>query len=617
MDLKKKKRGNKKMNNKKNMRSKKSKRVKGISLAIMLVLGITITMPLQADAVDIGTTDSIKKDVGREVYRVPVGDDVMFSDYPRQWRVVAKDEDTMTLFMDSARDLAGPGFDPETHKNWSGSMLCNWLNQNYTLIDFSTAELDAMAVYGQVGVVDSADGIVIDENQRIVVPSYEEVRDGGIWGMNDKDRKYTSLWRLRSPLKLNGNTFTQAVLSEGSGYQRVHVMNDASIRPTFKIKLSSIVLTSNAKGGKLAAGSSELSAAQAPSGTLKLTLLDDANLSLAVDTDAITAPNGETVSIPYTGAKTGEGHSVSVMVCDKDSGEVLLYGRPVDCATAGESGTASFTIPDASALPKGSYTLRIFNEQVNGDNVTDYASTPLDIPLTIDDKPTVEASLTINPMSDDSIKIGELYNKAVQATYTGSDELTFSAEGLPEGMSIDPSTGLISGISTTEGDYLITVTANDGTISDTSEFTIHVTVTPETPDPGTSNPDTGNTDTPNPDTGNPDTGNTDTGNPDTENPDTGNTDTNNTGTDKTPTAPDTTKKKDEAQPNKVTRPKVTVVDTTKAANAANAAETKTTMVKTPRTGDKSSIGLWGVVAAVSLVMICAGAMIWRRELRRR
>jgi len=42
-------------------------------------------------------------------------------------------------------------------------------------------------------------------------------------------------------------------------------------------------------------------------------------------------------------------------------------------------------------LSAGTYTLRVFNEQINGDNVTDFASPPVDISLTVDALPAVAA----------------------------------------------------------------------------------------------------------------------------------------------------------------------------------------------------------------------------------
>ncbi|GAA4892748.1 hypothetical protein GCM10025789_07360 [Tessaracoccus lubricantis] len=58
------------------------------------------------------------------------------------------------------------------------------------------------------------------------------------------------------------------------------------------------------------------------------------------------------------------------------------------------------------------------------------------------------------------------------------DALTYSAAGLPVGVTIDPATGLISGSSPAEGVYPVTVTVDDGREGvTTTEFTLNVVVT--------------------------------------------------------------------------------------------------------------------------------------------
>jgi hypothetical protein len=65
----------------------------------------------------------------------------------------------------------------------------------------------------------------------------------------------------------------------------------------------------------------------------------------------------------------------------------------------------------------------------------------------------------------------------VTATDSTADQtLTYSATGLPLGLSIDPSTGSISGTPTTLGEYSVTVTATDGTGSQGSAWTSWVVV---------------------------------------------------------------------------------------------------------------------------------------------
>lgn len=58
--------------------------------------------------------------------------------------------------------------------------------------------------------------------------------------------------------------------------------------------------------------------------------------------------------------------------------------------------------------------------------------------------------------------VGDIINLPVTATDADGDDLTFSAEGLPAGLSIDPSTGVISGELEAGGQSTSTITITDG-----------------------------------------------------------------------------------------------------------------------------------------------------------
>ena len=94
-----------------------------------------------------------------------------------------------------------------------------------------------------------------------------------------------------------------------------------------------------------------------------------------------TVAAGGTLSITYSGAKTGDNEYVSAMLCDGE-GNPLYYGH---VAQNSASGAASLSIP--ADVPAGSYTLKIFAEQANGDRQTDYAGSFNNIALTVTDVP--------------------------------------------------------------------------------------------------------------------------------------------------------------------------------------------------------------------------------------
>ncbi len=67
----------------------------------------------------------------------------------------------------------------------------------------------------------------------------------------------------------------------------------------------------------------------------------------------------------------------------------------------------------------------------------------------------------INQLPDQSSGINESASVQVTAGDADDDPLTYSANGLPPGLSIDPGTGSITGAGTTAGTYTVSVTVND------------------------------------------------------------------------------------------------------------------------------------------------------------
>ncbi len=83
-------------------------------------------------------------------------------------------------------------------------------------------------------------------------------------------------------------------------------------------------------------------------------------------------------------------------------------------------------------------------------------------------------TVTVTSLINQVTTVGTSFNLLVTATDSGGASLTFSAAGLPPGLSISPS-GLISGSPTAAGTYSVTVTATDSTgASGSAAFSIAV-----------------------------------------------------------------------------------------------------------------------------------------------
>ncbi|MBS1809999.1 MAG: discoidin domain-containing protein [Acidobacteria bacterium] len=71
--------------------------------------------------------------------------------------------------------------------------------------------------------------------------------------------------------------------------------------------------------------------------------------------------------------------------------------------------------------------------------------------------------------------VGDIVNLAITAVDPNNEALTFSATGLPAGLSINAATGIITGTTTTSGTYRATINVNDGTATASTSFDWTVT----------------------------------------------------------------------------------------------------------------------------------------------
>jgi len=99
-------------------------------------------------------------------------------------------------------------------------------------------------------------------------------------------------------------------------------------------------------------------------------------------------------------------------------------------------------------------------------------------------RPLIEAPIRYLPLEDaaasqekvpvTTIAKGKQVGFIVPATDPNGDRLTFDAVGLPDGLTINPDTGFVSGKPTRKGDYQVTFTAYDGTTTSRVEATLSV-----------------------------------------------------------------------------------------------------------------------------------------------
>ena len=76
---------------------------------------------------------------------------------------------------------------------------------------------------------------------------------------------------------------------------------------------------------------------------------------------------------------------------------------------------------------------------------------------------------TLANVSNRTTRIGQTVSLQLVGADANGDVLTYSATGLPAGLSLNASTGLISGSPTTVGTYAVTVSVSDGSLSEVAD----------------------------------------------------------------------------------------------------------------------------------------------------
>lgn len=193
-------------------------------------------------------------------------------------------------------------------------------------------------------------------------------------------------WWLRTPLA-GGYTMPDGLevytswSSSVAPTDSLVFFNTYYARPALSLDLSNVLFTSTAndKAGKSTATvGGGLTAAQTATGRVKFTVVDDSQ-SLALEvTQGQKVAKVKELKFNYSEATTDENQYVSCVLINKN-GVVKYYGKLADSSDAANG---KITIPLAG-VDNGTYTLKIFSEQANGDLYTDFCSEPITYTLTV------------------------------------------------------------------------------------------------------------------------------------------------------------------------------------------------------------------------------------------
>ena len=407
--------------------------VASLVLAVMAGTFSLISMPSYAadgdktiQLVNNGTVAGIQ---GKQMSNVYFGNYKQSSDgeggfkvEPIKWRVLQNADGRLFILTDKNIDAAKP-HNATGDATWETLALRKFLNgygdysnkDNFIGTAFTDLERESIAVSHIETPVNPKTGTIGGNptDDKVFLLSIQEARNtsfGFNWDLdaNDEGRKsentdYTNTngiylgdepdnrWFLRT--MGSGADFLSYVRPAGSiSYNGVGLFgfNESftrawPFRSACRVELGSVLFTSAAVDGKISGntGAGALKAIEAYDGNdWKLTVRDTARKFKVTETEAACCVN-EKVELHYTGAEVFDAETapyeyISAIIVNK-SGEALYYGR-ISQPTAAE-GKIELNVP--RTLDAGTYDLKVFSEQYNGDRKTDYASEMSDISLTV------------------------------------------------------------------------------------------------------------------------------------------------------------------------------------------------------------------------------------------
>jgi hypothetical protein len=216
----------------------------------------------------------------------------------------------------------------------------------------------------------------------------------------------------------------------------------------------------------------------------------EADIATAFDSFAFLFPNVSppasatpAVTVTNPGTQTGSvgtAETLQVQASDTATGKTLTYSAtdlPLGLSLSATTGAIT-----GSPTTAGTYLTTVTVNDGSGASAANFS-------WTISQKGTGNV-ITVTPPASQTSTVGTAASLQIQATDSGAGQtLTYSAAGLPAGLAISSSTGLISGTPTTAGTSSVTVTVTDTTgAKGTAAFTwtistgargaCHVTYTP-------------------------------------------------------------------------------------------------------------------------------------------
>lgn len=300
----------------------------------------------------------------------------------------------------------GTAYKDSNAQAWCGELLTGFTENEQNAV-LATVKSDAASTNDRNLQFPAVENIL--NGDKVFLPSVEEMKSTkyGFSSENDliayHDGSTAGEWWMRSAgtgasiadAEYNGaRTEYKICAKQASGHSYA--------RPAFNLSKNDVLFVCTADGvktgkvGTLTAIESNLSS------KWKLTLLDESR-NFSVTETKVEKFAGGTLTLHYTGAQTGSNEYISAIFYDAD-GKAAYYSKlkALNSEDAA-AGNVELTVP--AGLAEGQYQIVLFNEQYNGECMTDYASSFCPVTLTVDNTAPVLSDFAVSRASNSTATV--------------------------------------------------------------------------------------------------------------------------------------------------------------------------------------------------------------------
>ena len=279
------------------------------------------------------------------------------------------------------------------------------------------------------------------------------------------------------------------VYSSTTGYASLTIMGNGSLTASVSAN-SGILVQSNDGNATLSIENAEVTTTSSSSDGVLVRAKDGSNASLTVNGGSLTATgkseDGAGIRYTFGGAISGSGKpsltvsNSAIVKASSDTGGITSNSSPVTPSGTGivfNNGTGTvygsvtlqedLTIGEDESLtiPEGS-TLNTNGNLTNNGTIVNTGGT-----LNGEPGGTIVSAPTITTESLPEGTVGQPYTATLEAT---GNNIAWSSSDLPTWLTLDASTGVITGTPTTAGTYNFTVKAENSVGSDSKQYTLNI-----------------------------------------------------------------------------------------------------------------------------------------------